>query len=206
MPGPRMPTVSRRLEIRPLAFRDACDLVDALRRHRARPVGHQFSIGALDQTGRQLGATMVGRPVASHLDDGLTLEVTRLVTDASRNCCSMLLSAAWQAARAFGYLRLITNTHADESGASLRAAGWTKVRKLPPRRGWSTPTRPRRDRGTDEVARSLWRAPSPRRAENRAETAAASQTSPPTGATVSRSHTEADGRIDELPAIKDPTR
>ena len=43
-----------------------------------------------------------------HLDDGWTLEVYRLCTDGSRNACSMLYAAAWRAARAMGYKRLIT--------------------------------------------------------------------------------------------------
>jgi len=159
--GAHTPTATTLLEIRPLAFRDACDLVDALHRHHARPAGHKFSIGAIDPDGRRVGGVIVGRPVARHLDHGLTLEVTRLATDGSRNCCSMLLAAAWRAAKALGYRRLITYTHLDEGGASLRAAGWIKVRELPPRRGWSTPSRPRTNRGTDEVARILWQAPAP---------------------------------------------
>lgn len=155
----RTPTANTPLEIRPLAFREACNLVDALHRHHTRPAGHKFAIGAANQEGRRVGAAIVGRPISRHLDDGLTLEVTRLVTDGSRNCCSMLLAAAWRAAKALGYRRLITYTHAAEGGASLRAAGWIKVRDLPPRHGWSTPTRPRKDRGTDEIARILWQAP-----------------------------------------------
>ena len=67
---------------------------------------------------------IVGRPVSRYLDDGWTLEVNRLCTDGSRNACSMLYSAAWRAARAMGYKRLITYILESESGASLRAAGW----------------------------------------------------------------------------------
>lgn len=39
---------------------------------------------------------IVGRPVARHLDDGWTLEVTRLATDGSANACSALYGAAWR--------------------------------------------------------------------------------------------------------------
>src|SRR5256885_16380595 len=52
----------------------------------------------------------VGRPVARHLDDGLTLEVTRVATDSTPSACSILYAAAWQAAKALGYRRLITYT------------------------------------------------------------------------------------------------
>jgi hypothetical protein len=39
----------------------------------------------------------------------------------------MLYSAAWRAAKAMGYSRIITYTLLSENGASLRAAGWNCV-------------------------------------------------------------------------------
>jgi hypothetical protein len=47
--------------------------------------------------------------------------------DGVRNACSALYAAAWRAARALGYRRLVTYTLAEEGGASLRAAGWRCV-------------------------------------------------------------------------------
>jgi hypothetical protein len=38
------------------------------------------------------------------------VEVTRVATDGHRNACSLLYAAAWQAAKALGYRRLITYT------------------------------------------------------------------------------------------------
>nr|WP_236652145.1 XF1762 family protein [Streptacidiphilus neutrinimicus] len=102
----------------------------------------------------------MGRPVARHLDDGQTLEVTRTCSDGVRNANSLLLGAAWRAARALGYTRLVTYTQAEESGASLRAAGWRVVARRPPRPGWHTPSRPREVSGSEHVARTLWEAPS----------------------------------------------
>ena len=87
---------------------------------------------------------MVGRPVARNSDNGYTLEVNRVCTDGARNACSMLYGAAWRAAKALGYRRLITYTLPAEGGASLRAAGW----KLLGERGggnWNVPSRPRID-------------------------------------------------------------
>ena len=69
-----------------------------------------------------MGVVIVGRPVSRYLDDGWTLEVNRLCTDGSRNACSMLYGAAWRAARAMGYKRLITYILESECGASKRAA------------------------------------------------------------------------------------
>ena len=70
---------------------------------------------------------IIGRPVARYLDDGWTLEVNRCCTDGTRNACSMLYAAAWRAARAMGYKRLVTYIMESENGASLRAAGWKCV-------------------------------------------------------------------------------
>ena len=90
-------------------------------------VGHKFSIGLSDGD-KIVGVAIVGRPVARHLDDGWTLEVNRLCTDGTRNACSMLYAAAWRAARAMGYKRIVTYILESENGASLRASGWKCVR------------------------------------------------------------------------------
>lgn len=82
--------------------------------------------------------------VSRHLDDGWTLEVTRLCTDGSRNACSMLYAAAWRAARAMGYHKLITYILDSENGASLKAAGWKCVGKAGGLR-WTGKRRPQVD-------------------------------------------------------------
>jgi len=74
--------------------------------------------------GALAGVAIVGRPVSRYLDDGLTLEVTRLCTDGTKNACSFLYGAAWRAAKALGYKKIITYTLATETGASLKATGW----------------------------------------------------------------------------------
>jgi hypothetical protein len=155
------PTPRARLEIRPVSFAEACAFVDAHHRHHTAPRGHKYSIGVTDENGALVGVAIVGRPVARHLDDGYTLEVTRLATLSVPTACTRLYSAAWKAARAIGYRRMITYTQGEEHGASLRACGWHKVRDLPPRSGWNSATRPREDRGTDHIARALWQAAAP---------------------------------------------
>ncbi|MFD0329838.1 XF1762 family protein [Streptacidiphilus monticola] len=131
-----------RLQVRPLTFKQACAFVDAHHRHHAAPQGHKFSLGAVTADGTLVAVAIVGRPVARALDDGLTVEVTRLASDGTRNACSALYAAAWRTARAAGYRRALTYTQGPETGASLRAAGWTKVASLPPRPGWDAPSRP----------------------------------------------------------------
>ncbi|MFC5911651.1 XF1762 family protein [Streptacidiphilus monticola] len=145
-----------RLQVRPLTFKQACAFVDAHHRHHAAPQGHKFSLGAVTADGTLVAVAIVGRPVARALDDGLTVEVTRLASDGTRNACSALYAAAWRTARAAGYRRALTYTQGPETGASLRAAGWTKVASLPPRPGWDAPSRPRTTRGTDNIPRALW--------------------------------------------------
>ncbi|WCM21433.1 hypothetical protein NDK50_08275 [Paraburkholderia bryophila] len=145
------------LVIVPTTLAEANAFVSQHHRHHKPVIGHKFSIAAAERE-RVHGVAIVGRPVARGNDDGLTLEVNRCCTDGTRNACSMLYGAAWRAAKAMGYRRLITYTLPAEGGASLRAAGWTLIGE----RGggnWNTPARPRID--TDAVLRGqklLWEA------------------------------------------------
>lgn len=149
-----------RLTIVPVTFKAACEFVAEHHRHNPPPRGHKFSIGVCDSEGVLHGVAMVGRPVARALDDGLTAEVNRTCTDGFPNANSALYGAAWRTASAMGYRRLVTYTQADESGASLTAAGWVRVRDLPARKGWaesSVALRAIRDPiGTGGVQRTLW--------------------------------------------------
>ncbi len=108
----------------PVSLREANAFVEAHHRHHKPVVGHKFSIGC-EVDGRLAGVVIAGRPVSRHLDNGLTLEVTRLCTTGERNACSMLYSAAARAAKAMGYRKIVTYTLDTEDGASIRAAGWT---------------------------------------------------------------------------------
>ena len=112
------------LTVKPMSLADANGFVAEHHRHHKPVTGHKFSIGCTAD-GRLVGVAIVGRPVSRYLDNGLTLEVNRLCTDGTKNACSMLYAAAWRAARAMGYEKIITYTLDTESGASLRAAGWT---------------------------------------------------------------------------------
>ena len=110
----------------PVSLSQANDFVAKHHRHHTPLKIHKFSIGCADD-GRLCGVAIVARPAAHPLDDGKTLDVARLCTDGTKNACSMLYSAAWRAAKAMGYRRLITYTLGSENGASLRASGWRCV-------------------------------------------------------------------------------
>lgn len=132
------------LEIQPISFVEACEFVARFHRHHLPPQGHKFSI-AVNDSEKVVGVVIVGRPVARHLDNGWTLEVTRCCTDGTKNAASTLYAAAWRAARALGYKRLITYTLLEESGTSLKAAGWKVIGQT---KGdtWNRPNRLRVDR------------------------------------------------------------
>ena len=132
------------LEVVPCELSEANEFVRLHHRHHKAVVGHKFSLAVSD--GQNLrGVAIVGRPVARMLQDGATLEVTRVATDGAINACSMLYAACWRAARAMGYRRLVTYVLADELGTSVRAAGWKEVGKVRGR-SWSCPSRPRVDK------------------------------------------------------------
>lgn len=143
------------LTIIPVTFRQTHAFIAAHHRHHSPPVGMKFALG-VERDGELVGVATVGRPVARHLDDGRTAEVTRTCTLGTRNANSMLLGAAWRAARAMGYRRLVTYTQDGETGASLRAAGFIRAADLPARLGWDTPSRPRRPSGSENVSRTRW--------------------------------------------------
>lgn len=156
---PLDPMIGRRPYVVPITLAQAKAFIAEHHRHNKPPVGWKFGCG-LRLDGVLVGVATAGRPVARHYDDGLTLEVNRTCTDGTRNANSMLYGAIWRAAKAMGYRRCITYTQHDESGASLRAAGWVKVKDLDARKSWaesSVKLKDKRDAiGNGGVARTLW--------------------------------------------------
>lgn len=132
------------LNLQPMTFSEACVFVKANHRHHSPPQGHLFSIGINNGTD-VVGVVIVGRPVSRMLDDGYTAEVTRCCVKDAQNGCSMLYRAAWRAAKAMGYRRLVTYTLPEEGGGSLRATGFTLVGEAGGG-SWSRDGRPRVDK------------------------------------------------------------
>ncbi len=131
------------LTITPITQREANAYVAQHHRHHKPVTGAIFCVAASE--GETVhGVAIVGRPVARALQDGWTAEVTRCCTDGARNACSMLYGAAWRAARAMGYRKLITYTLAEEGGASLKAAGFRCIGAAGGG-SWDCPSRPRID-------------------------------------------------------------
>jgi hypothetical protein len=137
------------LTLYPITLKAACLYVQQMHRHHGPTRGHKFSVSVVDETGAVRGVAIAGRPVARALDNGVTIEITRVATDESRNACSMLYGACWRAAKAMGYRRGVTYTLATEDGASLRASGWTRVADVDGR-SWDCVSRRRVDKHPTE--------------------------------------------------------
>ena len=144
------------LRLVPVSLAQANEHVAQWHRHSLPVVGSKFQVGAADDDGILRAVAIVGRPVARHFDDGMTLEVLRVASDGARNANSMLYGACRRATFALGYRRLVTYVLASEGGASLRASGWRVVASRPPREGWSAPSRPRDNSRYVSSARQLW--------------------------------------------------
>lgn len=130
--------MSKHLEARPIRLAEANAFIIEHHRHHDAAWGHKFSLGAF-YDGKLVGVATVGRPNGRYLDDGQTLEVTRLATDGTRNACSLLYGAAAREAKARGYHKIITFTLMSENGASLRASGWTlEAENVGKKNGWNS--------------------------------------------------------------------
>jgi hypothetical protein len=144
-----------RLGLQPITYPEACRFIDQHHRHHLPPQGWKFGI-AVNDGEKVVGVVTIGRPVSRMLDDGYTLEVTRCCTDGTKHAASMLYGAAWRACKALGYRRLITYTLIEESGTSLKAAGWKPLYETAGG-SWSRDSRPRVD--TAPLAKTrLWEA------------------------------------------------
>lgn len=143
------------LVVLPLELREANAFIEAYHRHHKRVQGHRFSIGAyLD--GELVGCAVVGRPT-SGVDPKRVLEVTRLCSNGWPNVCSLLYSAAARAGKALGYETIQTYIFETEDGASLKASGWSFVRKAHPSgRHHKRSDRQTRNTAYVSIPKTLW--------------------------------------------------
>lgn len=111
------------LRVRPLTIAQLNKIIEEHHRHHKKVQGHRFSLGCYDDD-RLVGACSVGRPVARMCDPWLTAEVTRLVTDGTKNACSIMYAACARACKAMGFTKIQTYILETELGTSLRASGW----------------------------------------------------------------------------------
>ena len=125
------------------AKRQVNSFIRAYHRHCDTVSGWKYAISIRDDLS-VFGILVVGRPVNRHVQDGETLEITRvaLMSGAPKNSATMLIGAAGRSAKAQGYRRLVTYTLEIEEGISLRASGYTP-KYLTKSRQHDTPSRKR---------------------------------------------------------------
>ena len=143
--GGSIPTSTlHKLAVRPTTLRKANDFVQAYHRHNGRTArdGGKFAI-ACEYDGVVVGVAIVGNPLsATYMDKdkyGAVAEVLRTCTnnDAPKNAVSFLYGACTRICREMGFDLLVSYTLTDESGASLRGAGWKQVADTKPVKiGW----------------------------------------------------------------------
>jgi hypothetical protein len=109
------------LRLRPLTVKAALPFVAAVHRRLPRIQGAMWAVGVAD--GNDLvGVALVGHAARVWPD---TLGVLRVaVIEGHPNACSMLYGSCSRAARDMGAGSLVTYTHGDEHGASLKASNW----------------------------------------------------------------------------------
>lgn len=142
----------------------ANEFIKRYHRHNKPVPGSKINLGVIDETGLLRGVAIIGRPVARMLDDGWTLEVNRVATDSCSNACSSLYGAARRIAFELGYRRLITYTLQDESGASMRGAGWKRVSDVDVASGKGWQSRERVKQTVYGLPKYRWEAIAPKRA------------------------------------------
>lgn len=131
----------------------------SVHRRLPRVQGGMWAV-AVEDDGAIIGVAIVGHPARVWMGD--TLCVLRVaVVEGHYNACSMLYGACSRAAKALGAANLVTYTHLDENGASVKAANWIDG-GLIGAGDWDRPSR-QRDLPIDAERKRRWFAPWSRR-------------------------------------------
>jgi hypothetical protein len=131
--------MSSKMIIRPITLRSANDFIQSHHRHNGRTSrdGGKFAISCIYED-QLVGVAIVGNPISATFMNkekyGYVCEVTRTCTNdaAPKGAVSFLYGACTRISRNMGYDLILTYTLTDESGASLRGAGWAKVAETKP--------------------------------------------------------------------------
>lgn len=141
------------LRLRPCTVKRALPFVARVHRGLPKVQGAMWAVGAW-KDGDQIGVALVGSPARELNDD--TLAVLRVaVMEGHKNACSLLYGACARAGKAMGAENMVTYTHGDEHGISLKAAGWIDG-GLTDGGEWSRDGRPRQLALDPEPKRRWW--------------------------------------------------
>lgn len=143
------------MRIRPFTVKRGLPFVARVHRRLPRVQGALWAIRVVEED-ETVGVALVGHPARKLMGD--TLAVLRVaVIEEHPNACSMLYGACSRAVRAMGADNLVTYTHADEHGTSLKASGWI-CDGLTDGGEWDRDSRPRQ-LALDPEAKKRWWAP-----------------------------------------------
>ena len=151
----------------PCSLRKANDFVEIYHRHNLRTSrdGGKFAVAVASES-EICGVAIVGNPLSATFMDGFTAEVLRacVLTDAPKNCNSLLYGACRRIWFEMGGIKIVTYTLTEESGSSLRGAGWTLAAEI---KGHDTSTwgkndhLRRREQAIIGLAKRRWEAVNP---------------------------------------------
>ncbi len=134
--------MAKRLSTKPITIKEANKFVEEFHRHH-RPTTRncgKWAISAVDNlTNELLGIAICANPVSATYMDGYTLEVTRLCVkdNTPLGTASFLLSNCAKIWAQMGGRKIITYTLDNESGSSLKGAGWEQVAIVKPHNNWN---------------------------------------------------------------------
>jgi hypothetical protein len=114
------------VRIVPVTVRFALPFVERVHRRLPKVQGAMWAIGCIVQD-EVIGVAVVGHPAQAWTEHDRVplLNVMRVaVIEGFYNACSMLYGGCSRAGKAMGARDMVTYTHADEHGTSLKAAGW----------------------------------------------------------------------------------
>lgn len=121
------PLGAKRIVVVPVTLPVANAFIEKHHRHHGKmPAGFAWYAVAAIVDNAVCGVALAGRPTNRNNDDGQTVEVLRLAADGTMNVSSALLGACANCAKSMGAARIITYTLQEESGASIRGAGWVR--------------------------------------------------------------------------------
>lgn len=140
--------------IKPITLAKANEFVKQYHRHSIPTVGCKFAISCY-KNDKLIGVGIAGRPVARHLDNGLTLEILRVCTDGTFNTNSFLYSKIKKIGLLMGYEKIITYTLQKESGASLKAINARIVQECKPQE-WNSKNRKRKSQSVYKEPKIRW--------------------------------------------------
>lgn len=142
------------------------DFINKHHRHLNASLGDKFRVVIRNGVGNKvIACAMMGRPVSRFLDNGKTLEITRVAVnnnlprELTQNACSQIYAKCCKWAKENGYDSVITYTMEHEIGASLKSANFTHEYTQPKSRrksSWDSPSRKRKD-VTPNCPKKRWR-------------------------------------------------